>query len=895
MVERKRLPPPGAAILVVLAFAALGAVPGLTESGRSQERAAGTLPWSYVATQFSAGAHFFSPGDVSSADAEPAETHGRSKCDSPADHALTVGQAAPIRLGPVDPLPDSAASGTIQISQWVGEKWQLVRQVKPRIENQRVWFTASFDAEGLYAVQYLDAAGSRDPDRSVHVIVSRNWKRDLLAFCRAMRERAEMNPDPELIRSSVAAAHWDYALQSVTAQPILSDTALRVLSRALESTRAFEAGDCPDLVQGANKLRLKRFPGGPVHEFIVAVPEAYDGSKPWPVFLRTDDMRWGAAEKYNRRSGWIDIWWHTAGEKDVDWKSFQALMSLLGRKLRLDMDRVYVNGDCQNGLAAMTLALKHPDYWAECSASLTSSCREMAGNALNLATVFVKGGHQEDSAAGYYNFGLKCFQYFGCEHLIHSMGQTVEVARGTPAPTATRVRRPSRVFWSVDSLDSPRAYWVQIDGREDENFIARLDARVTGHVIEVLTENVGAYSLYLEEAPLEPNVPIEIVHNGREMGAVRGPVFSWVSDKYKNGGVTKDEHLCGPVADAFRDPFFVVWGGSGKSADEKQMNREIATEMAADAPCFRDDAVPDGLVGSHHMILVGSLESNQWLRRVHAALPLSLGDNEIVAAGRRYSGQDLGVILLYPNPLNPRRYVVVFSGLSVKALRSLPKAYSELQALRPADVGVFEVTEEGAVRWHVFEKFNPCWGWHEDWNEIAAVAKKTHPAWQWRRWLTQVVREQLGADVAICEDPLLFGRVPGDGQLTFRELANTFVNQWIVKVELDGRKLRQLLMTPMAEASGAPAGSITIEGVTLFGSGADAGRASLSLDAIVDTKIYTLACNHKYLNGKRVGSLFQDYRIAGQTHLLPLLKKHLESAGAVEIDSQLDRLTVQLF
>ena len=358
---------------------------------------------------------------------------------------------------------------------------------------------------------------------------------------------------------------------------------------------------------------------------------------------------------------------------------------------------------------------------------------------------------------------------------------------------------------------------MQIDGREDENFVARLDARATGHAIEVVTENVDAYTLYLEDAPIEPNVPVEIVHNGGKIGTVHGPVYSWASDKHGASPATKDGRLCGPVADAFKDAFFVVWGGAGKSADETQRNREIAAELAGDAPCFRDDAVPDGLVDTHHMVLLGSLESNQWLRRVHASLPVTLDGNGVVAAGRRYPGQDLGVILLYPNPLNPHRYVVVFSGLSPRAIGSLPKAYAELQSLRPADVGVFEVTKEGGpAAWHVFEKFNTHWGWHEDWNEIVAVAGTTHPTWQWRRWLTQAIREQLQADMVICEDPLLFDRAPCEGQLTYRELANTFVNQWIVKVELDGRKVRQLLLTPVTEASGERDGSITMDGVALF-------------------------------------------------------------------------------
>ncbi|GAI00456.1 unnamed protein product, partial [marine sediment metagenome] len=59
--------------------------------------------------------------------------------------------------------------------------------------------------------------------------------------------------------------------------------------------------------------------------------------------------------------GLIDVWWHTVSHKGLRWKDYRAFMRVIEQKLNIDKNRIYVNGECGNGIPAMALALNYPD------------------------------------------------------------------------------------------------------------------------------------------------------------------------------------------------------------------------------------------------------------------------------------------------------------------------------------------------------------------------------------------------------------------------------------------------------------------------------------------------------------------------------------------------------
>jgi hypothetical protein len=72
--------------------------------------------------------------------------------------------------------------------------------------------------------------------------------------------------------------------------------------------------------------------------------------------------------------------------------------------------------------------------------------------------------------------------------------------------------------------------------------------------------------------------------------------------------------------------------------------------------------VTAGDVADYNLVLFGDPVTNPWIAQVLAGLPLKWTPKEIVIAGKTFSAADHTVALIYPNPLNPERYVVLNTG-----------------------------------------------------------------------------------------------------------------------------------------------------------------------------------------------------------------------------------------
>jgi hypothetical protein len=685
-------------------------------------------------------------------------------------------------------------------------------------------------------------------------------------------------------------------MEVISEASVLSDRVLKLLSEAVRSKKDFDAGKCPDLAIGLNKIRLKRFKGSPIEEFVILVPENYTSSKAWPIFVHTDFVRWGAKDNYFPRSGLIDLWWHTVSYKDIRWKDLTTATEIIGQKLNIDKDRMYVNGECRNGVDATALALKYPDQWAECSASLGNSYRYLAGNALNLPLVFTKGGHNEESSIGFYNYTAKCFQYYGCRYFKCSKILNTIHARGTPIPKVVREKSPRRVLYTIESLDNSKAYWVKIDGREDENLLGTIDACVDEQTILVKTSNVDAYSLDLIHAPLDSNKPVKIIEDGQSLGFVTEQVFTKRSKKYIDTAYIKNDQVHGPVWDAYTDPYVVIYGSGGGDAPFIKTCKDTAEKLARGAPCYADVNMPKKMMFDHNLILVGTVESNSWLARISGDLPVQMKHGRIhTTNGKLFNGDDLAYVVIYPNPMNPDKYAVVYSATSDKAMANMFRVYSQMRTSIPADVGIYEVTKQGSIKWHISERLNTIWDWHGEYKKVLAVIDRDHPKWQWKQWVANVVKKHMCVDVVICEDHLRNSDALSPGKKTYRDFFNAFQNAWFTKVKIDGKSLRAVLMVPFGSISKREVNAPIIDGICLVKIPMATGEESLAINELVDETIYTVAFSEKCLNGERMGLALQDYDIVDLKYLMPIFKEFLKSNSKLNIDDQLDSLKFNIY
>ena len=64
-------------------------------------------------------------------------------------------------------------------------------------------------------------------------------------------------------------------------------------------------------------------------------------------------------------------------------------------------------------------------------------------------------------------------------------------------------------------------------------------------------------------------------------------------------------------------------------------------------------------IAKYNLILYGTDETNSIVADILPELPVRFRDETIVFAGKSYSGENVGMQMVYPNPSNRDRYIVL--------------------------------------------------------------------------------------------------------------------------------------------------------------------------------------------------------------------------------------------
>ncbi|MDQ3621717.1 MAG: prolyl oligopeptidase family serine peptidase [Verrucomicrobiota bacterium] len=250
---------------------------------------------------------------------------------------------------------------------------------------------------------------------------------------------------------------------------------------------------------------------------------------------------------------------------------------------------------------------------------------------------------------------------------------------------------PAKVRFTTYTLRYPRMEWVAIDAMEKHWERADLNAElVDTKTIKVQTKNVAAFTLELnaEPVPLDSASPPRVLVDADELTGP--PVTSpWKAHFRKDSGkwslvkapaegmpaLRKRPGLNGPIDDAFMDSFLFV-RPTGKPLNEKvgawakaELERAIVEwrrVFRGEARVKDDTAVTPEEIASLNLVLWGDPSSNQLIAKVQPQLPIQWSKENIIASGTTYSAAENVPIYIYPNPLNPQRYVVLNSGFTFR-------------------------------------------------------------------------------------------------------------------------------------------------------------------------------------------------------------------------------------
>jgi predicted esterase len=243
-----------------------------------------------------------------------------------------------------------------------------------------------------------------------------------------------------------------------------------------------------------------------------------------------------------------------------------------------------------------------------------------------------------------------------------------------------RDRSPEEVHLQTRTLRYCRMHWVEAIRLEEHWRDARIDAEFHGAAnLTITTRNVAALRLHdhWKDHPAA-TVAIDGQTLGQPLAAAESSVlakrdgrWSWRNIAEQQGELAKTPGLQGPIDDVFLEPFLVV--APEEASPHPLVERWVEFESTRSRDRWRAlfrgevrwksaaEVTPEDFE-QYHVILWGDPDSNRWIRRIHEKLPLRWEGNSIVAGKNRFDAAGHVPALIYPNPLNPEKYVVLNSG-----------------------------------------------------------------------------------------------------------------------------------------------------------------------------------------------------------------------------------------
>ena len=410
-----------------------------------------------------------------------------------------------------------------------------------------------------------------------------------------------------------------------------------------------------------------------------------------------------------------------AGEVDV----FEAIEAVKTH-YRIDPDRVSVRGFSMGGAAAWQFAVHDASSWfaANPGAGFAETprflnvfqretlqptwyekalwnlydCDKVAVNLAQCPTVAYSGeldGQKQAAdvmaeALGREGIELTHVIGPGTRHAYHPDARREVNARLASLAESGRDRVPGRVRFATYTLKYNTMNWVTVDALGEHWKPARVDARVDREgTFAVETENVRGLTLSFPpgQAPFDLDDTAAITIDKTKLEAKR--VLSdrswslsltrkdggWVVGAPSGPGLRKRHGLQGPIDDAFMDAFVIV-RPTGKSPHpafqdwcDKELDRAVEhwrRHFRGQARVKNDTEIKDADVASMNLVLWGDPESNAVLKKLADKLPIAWTADGIKAGDATYPADAHALACVYPNPLNPNRYVVLNSGFTFR-------------------------------------------------------------------------------------------------------------------------------------------------------------------------------------------------------------------------------------
>ena len=273
-------------------------------------------------------------------------------------------------------------------------------------------------------------------------------------------------------------------------------------------------------------------------------------------------------------------------------------------------------------------------------------------------------------------------------HKIHPASKLEIESRMDSLAAAVAPRMPRQVDFTTVTLRYHKMHWIDVRGLQQHWSRAHVQASVEGSTISVSTENVDRLR-FAFPAGQWPGIKRGSVHveiNGAKLiGPQVGSDLSWEWEVGLDKGewkvaeplrsIHKRPGLQGPIDDAFMSSFVFVTptGTSPDSAVQNWVETESEHAMLHWRKHFRGDVrqvedteLTQEQIATSNLILFGDPASNAYLARIQDLLPVKWEAERLLLGSKSVPSSGHVPALIYPNPLNPERYIVINSGFTFR-------------------------------------------------------------------------------------------------------------------------------------------------------------------------------------------------------------------------------------
>ncbi len=443
--------------------------------------------------------------------------------------------------------------------------------------------------------------------------------------------------------------------------------------------------------------------------------------------------------------GRVNNGYRWAAETDV----FEAVAAVQ-RAYNIDAGKILLRGFSMGGHGAWHIGLHYPDRWAAVEAGAGFTDTKVYGKLSNLTPWQESAVHIYDSQDYALNaFDVPVVGYAGeldpqvqglwnvrrqlerdgfkfqeeplrwkspdlnllfliapkTPHAFHA--GTLKISADYIDQMLARPRVPDHIRFVTWTTRYNRCFWVTVDGMEKQYERAEVDAERTpdGRDVTVKTAHVSRLILDGGETIAIDGQKFAAGH-GSEPRAFEKHEGQWTLSRGADGKLSKRHGLQGPIDDFMLGPFLCV-RPTGKPmhplaneyalASLDRFSKDFAKWLRGDARIKDDRAISSADIAANSLLLFGDPGSNSVLAQVVRKLPIRWTKESIQVGARTFSAADHVPLLIYPNPLNPKRYIVINSGSTLSAADL--EGTNALQYSRLGDYAVMKLDKrpDGAI------------------------------------------------------------------------------------------------------------------------------------------------------------------------------------------------------